>query len=266
MIDAVVIAGGRPKPEEPLYELTQGGYKAMLDVAGKPMVQWVLDALNGSGLVDSVVVTGLTPECNLSFSKPLHYIGDQGGMIENIRAGVAKVQSYSPSNQDILIASSDIPGINSEMVDWVINHALDTKQDACYNVIRREVMERRYPESRRSYIKLKDMEVCGGDINVIAANMVTHNEDIWQKIVDSRKNALKQASLIGFDTLFLLLIRAITLNQAVATVTKRLRITGKAAVCPYAEVGMDVDKPFQLEIMRQDLEKRGQAVSTLPPA
>jgi hypothetical protein len=36
----------------------------------------------------------------------------------------------------------------------------------------------------------------------------------------------------------------------------RLNITGKAIVCPYAEVGMDVDKLFQLEIMREDLKKQ----------
>jgi hypothetical protein len=36
----------------------------------------------------------------------------------------------------------------------------------------------------------------------------------------------------------------------------RLNITGKALVCPYAEVGMDVDKLFQLEIMREDLKKQ----------
>ena len=36
----------------------------------------------------------------------------------------------------------------------------------------------------------------------------------------------------------------------------RLNIPGKAILCPYAEVGMDVDKLFQLEIMREDLKKR----------
>ena len=35
-----------------------------------------------------------------------------------------------------------------------------------------------------------------------------------------------------------------------------MNITGRAIVCPYAEVGMDVDKPHQLEIMRADLRKR----------
>jgi hypothetical protein len=36
-------------------------------------------------------------------------------------------------------------------------------------------------------------------------------------------------------------------------------LKGKVLVCPYAEVGMDVDKPHQLEIMRLDLAKRGAA-------
>lgn len=259
MIHAVVTAGGRPKPEEALYEATQGGNKAMLDIAGKPMIQWVLDALSGSQLVASVLVTGLTDENGLTCSKPVMYIEDQKSMIENIRAGVAKIQAQYPENENVLVVSSDIPGITAEMVDWVIGAALETRQDACYNVIRREVMEKRYPSSRRSYVKLKGMEVCGGDMNMISAKMVTHQEAIWQKIVDSRKNAFKQASLIGYDTLLLLMLRAITLEQGVKMVTGRLGITGKAVVCPYAEVGMDVDKPFQLEIMRQDLAQRTQA-------
>ena len=47
-MNAIVTAGGIPQPGEPLYEVTQGGPKALLDIAGKPMVQWVLDALSGS--------------------------------------------------------------------------------------------------------------------------------------------------------------------------------------------------------------------------
>jgi hypothetical protein len=62
--------------------------------------------------------------------------------------------------------------------------------------------------------------------------------------------------LIGFDTLFLLLFRMVTLDEAAQKVTKRLNIKGRAIVCPYAEVGMDVDKPFQLEILRKDLARR----------
>src|SRR3972149_4313418 len=58
-VDAIVIAGGIPKPDEPLYPLTQGKSKALLDIAGQPMIQWVLDALSEAQTIRRVVVIGL---------------------------------------------------------------------------------------------------------------------------------------------------------------------------------------------------------------
>jgi hypothetical protein len=88
---------------------------------------------------------------------------------------------------------------------------------------------------------------------------VTGEDALWDKIIASRKNVFKQAALIGYDTLFLLLFRRVTLAGAVARVAKRIHLTGRALLCPYAEIGMDVDKPFQLEIMRTELSKRAQS-------
>ena len=126
----------------------------------------------------------------------------------------------------------------------------ESEEDLYYNVIPRQVMEKRFPESKRSYIRLKDIELCGADMNVISTRMASSESDIWNRLANSRKNPVKQAALIGFDTLFLLLFRMVTLDEAVQKVTKRLKITGRAIVCPYAEVGMDVDKPHQLEVSR----------------
>jgi GTP:adenosylcobinamide-phosphate guanylyltransferase len=255
-MDAVVIAGGSPLPDEPLYSYTQGAYKALLDVAGKPMIQWILDALSGAQCVDRVLIVGLSPDLAIHCARPVFYVPDQKSMLENIRAGVKRAVELNPGTQHVLTVSSDIPGITSEMVDWVANTALQTDDDLYYNVISREVMEARYPGSRRSYIHLKDLELCGGDMNVIRAQTVTSHEALWKRLIDSRKNALKQAALLGFDTLILLMLRVLTLERGVKLVSKRLGIRGRAVVCPYAEVGMDVDKPHQLEIMRADLAQR----------
>jgi hypothetical protein len=121
-------------------------------------------------------------------------------------------------------------------------------------------MEQRYPASKRTYIHLKDMVVCGGDMNMIHTRAVTSDLDFWRKVISTRKNPIKQASLIGFDTVFRLLVRQITLQQAVKNVARRVKLNGRALVCPYAEVAMDVDKPHQLEILRQDLLYRNQAL------
>jgi GTP:adenosylcobinamide-phosphate guanylyltransferase len=255
-MDAVVTAGGIPNPDELLYPYTQGKPKALLDIGGKPMVQWVLDALSGSQRVDKVVIIGLTADSGVTCSKPLTFIPNQGSMIANLVSGISKVVEINPSAYRVLLVSSDIPGITSEMVDWEIETTLQTDVDLCYNVVKREVVEARYPGSKRTFTKLKGIEVCGGDMNVVRSSVVSANREIWEKLVASRKNPVKQAAIIGFDTLLLMLLRLITLEEAVKKVAGRLHMTGRAIVCPYAEIGMDVDKPNQLEMIRADLVKR----------
>jgi NDP-sugar pyrophosphorylase family protein len=258
-MDAIVTAGGIPQPDELLYPYTQGIAKAMLDIAGKPMIQWVLDALSASQKVESVVLIGLTADSGVTCSKPVTYIPNQGGMLENIIGGIKKVIELHPDMHHVLLVSSDIPAITGEMVDWVIDSAMQTDEDVYYNVVRRDVMEARFPGSKRSYTRLKDIELCGGDMNVVRTAMVTREQETFDKLIAARKNVFKQAALIGYDTLLLLVLRAITLDGAIKKVTRRLNLTGRAIVCPYAEVAMDVDKPHQLEIMRADLAKQVQA-------
>jgi GTP:adenosylcobinamide-phosphate guanylyltransferase len=255
-MDAIVTAGGIPQPGEPLYEYTQGKSKALLEIAGKPMIQWVLDALENAASIERVVLIGLDQSSGVTCTKLVDFLPNQGGMVDNMRTGIQKVLEFDPHDRLILVVSSDIPGITGEMVDWVVSTATQADLDAYYNVIPQPIMEKVFPGSKRSYTHLKDMDICGGDMNLIHSSMVTENDEIWDKLIASRKNVFKQAALIGYDTLFLLLFRWITLDDTVAKVTQRLKITGRAIVCPYAEVGMDVDKPHQLEIMRTYLAQR----------
>ena len=255
-MDALITAGGVPEPGEPLYEYTQGEPKALLDVAGKPMAQWVLDALDGATTVGRVVIVGLPADDKLSCLKAQAYLPNQGGMLDNIRAGVEKVVELNPSSGHVLVVSSDIPAITSEMVDWLVDTTMQTDHDVYYTVITRQVMEARFPKSKRSYTHLKDVEVCGGDMNMIRTSMVTANDEIWTRILAARKNVFKQASLIGFGTLFLLLLRRLKLESGIKRVCERLDISGRVIFSPYAEIGMDIDKPGQLEMLRKDLARK----------
>ena len=252
-MDAIVMAGGIPKAEDPLYEFTQGEPKALLDVAGKPMVQWVLDAISGTESVERVVLISLPEEAGLTCSKPVTYLPDQGGLLENVRGGIEKAVEINPEATHVLTVSSDIPMIKSEMIDWMVKENSGSDLELYYTVIPRDVMEKRFPESKRSYTLLKDIELCGGDLNMIRASTVHSNVDLWDQIVAARKSVFKQAALLGYGNLLLLLSRQLTLDGAVKRVTKKMNITGKAVISPYAELGMDVDKPHQLEIVRSEL-------------
>jgi GTP:adenosylcobinamide-phosphate guanylyltransferase len=254
-MDAIVIAGGIPKPEEPLYPYTQGIFKAMLDIAGKPMIQWVLDAFSEAEKVDNVIIIGLPEDTLITCNKPLYFVPNQGRMLDNISAGIDKMLEVNPGAEYVISSSSDIPGITGEMIDWLVDTAQQTQHDMYYGIVKRDVMEARYPDSRRTYTQLADMEVCGADIHIAHNSMTTDPEHLamWDVLIGKRKSPIKQAASIGFGTLFLLLAHRLTLKGAIERITKRLNITGRAIIWDYAEPAMDVDKPHQLEVLRADL-------------
>jgi molybdopterin-guanine dinucleotide biosynthesis protein A len=255
-MDAIVTAGGIPLPEDPLYLYTNGDSKAMVDIAGKPMIQWVLDALGNARHVDNVIVIGLSPKSGVTCKKPICYLSNQGRMLANVVAGVEKSLDLNPQAEYVLIVSSDIPGITAGMVDWLIETCMETKDDIYYGVVPREVMEARYPGSKRTYTRLKDMQLCGADMHITHVSMATEHLDMWEELIGNRKSPLKQAATIGFGTLFLLLLGRLTLADTVARVTKRIGITGRPIIWDHAEPGMDVDKPHQLELVREDFQKQ----------
>jgi molybdopterin-guanine dinucleotide biosynthesis protein A len=255
-MDAIVTAGGIPQPNDPLYNYSHGDSKALIDVAGKPMIQWVLDALSDAKNVDNVIVIGLSPKSGVTCKKPMHFISNQGRMLANIVAGVNKVLELDKRSKYVLIVSSDIPALKPEMVDWLVETCMQTQDDLYYGVCPRDVMETRFPNSKRTYTKLKDIELCGADINISHVSMATEHLDTWEALMGSRKSPLRQAGIVGMGTLFAYLTRSDTLEEMVQRICKRIGIKGRGIVWPYAEACMDVDKPHQLELLREDMAKQ----------
>lgn len=252
-MDAIILAGGIPTSEDPLYLSSNGQSKALIDIAGKPMAQWVVDAVDGAKSVDRIIIVGLPADVNLQSSKTIDFLPENGGMLANLTAGVERLKSIDPSIQQVLLLSCDIPTITSEMVDWRVQ-GTDPDSDLEYSVIEKGTMDARFPSASRSYVRLRDVEVCGGDMNVIHVRLV-EDTIFWERMVAARKSPLRQAALLGFDMLFLMLTRRITINDAVKRVSNRLGLKGRAVISPYAEIGMDVDKPHQLELVISDLSQ-----------
>jgi len=257
LVDAVITAGGIPKPDELLYPLTQGKSKALLPIGGRSMVQWVLDALDGSTLLGRLVVVGLAPdEAPLSSRKELIYLPNAGSLIGNAQAGIKKILELNPAAKKAVIASADIPCLTSAMVDWMVNICLASDHDIYYGLISEADMERRFPGSRRSYFTLKEGRFCGSDIIMLSTALAGNYSPAWNEIVGARKNILRQASIVGFDTLLLMLLRQMTIPEAERRAQTKLGVKGRILLDPYAETGMDVDKPRQYEQVKRDLEAR----------
>jgi len=250
---AIVAAGGTPQPGEPLYDLTRGRNKALLEIAGKSMIQWELDALSGSKKIQHIIIVGLPPETKLICRHPYTFVDNQGGMIENVRSGSDALLRIDKAATLSLMLSADVPAITSTMIDWLIDEVQGQPQEAFYTVVEKSVMTKRFPTSSRSYIRLRDYELCGGDVHAFNPKLASQDNPLWDRILAARKNARKQAALVGFDILFSLITHRLTLTEAENKISRRIGVNARALLCPYAEMGMDVDKSFQFDLIAHHL-------------
>jgi hypothetical protein len=220
------------------------------------MIQWVMQALAASKYIARSIVIGLPPNIQLSGVTQTEFLPDTGSMLDNLRAAMRAVRTLDPTAQCILVASADIPSITGEIVDQRIEKALPMTADIDYAVVERRIMEARFPSANRSYVRLRDAEVCGGDLSFCRLDL-EENEALWEDIVAARKNVFKQASLLGLDLLVLMLLRRLSLSAAESKVSARLGLRGKLTLSPHAEVAMDIDTLDQLELLRADLASGG---------
>jgi len=256
-MDAIITAGGLNRAGDPLYELTGVQKKALIPLVGKPMINWVAEALHGSGLVDNIVIVGLQAD-EVEFGKmPVHLIDSAGGMIDNILAALAKVGEISPDSQKVLLASSDIPLITADIVRGFVAECGDRSADVYYAIVEEKTMEKRFPGSRRTFVPSKGGRYSGGDLFLADMSIPDKTDlDLFRSLTGSRKNYWEQARLLGFGFIIRFVLRLMTVAEAAERGSQITRLDVRAIDTKFAELGMDLDKPGQYKMIKTLLEQQ----------
>ena len=262
-LSAIVLAGGETTRTAPLYKTTHGARKAMIEISGKPMIQWVLDALGAARHVSQIHLVGLPCETDLRCNKPLSMTMDQGSMVDNIQAGAEEAIRCDPTATHALLVSCDIPTIQPEMVDWMVEQVQDLEADFYLTLIERATLSKLFPQATRTFVHLKNLEVCAGDLHCFRLAFAGEGKPMWDRLLVSSKNPMRLSSLFNYDALFFLKLRRMSLNEAEAAINQRFGIKGRAILAPYAEIGMDVDRPQQLDLIREYILRENISVANL---
>ena len=252
MYSATIMAGATPGEWDGLLEYTRSEKKALIPVGGKEMVCYVIEALADSGRIKDLVVVGLERGDlpNLQVSVPVRYVPNQSGMLANMLAGLKEVASARRA----LLCSSDIPLLTSEAVRDFVTRCEAANVDICYGVVERSVMESRFPNSGRSFRALRDGYFAGGDLSMVNPTAVLGNQDYLKNLLGARKSMVKATRIVGFGTLARFLFRRLTIEYAERRASEVFRCQCKAIISPFPEIGMDVDRIHQYQIVRALLE------------
>lgn len=258
-MDCIIVAGGRPGLEDPLYPYTQGKPKALLKLNGQPMLAHVLSALDNSRYVEQLIVVGLEAtegEVALPYlgsPEKVHFLPDQGGIVSNARHGLEWLEANRPGAAELLISTADIPLLTGAIVDAFVDQCQPFDQLVYYNVVTRETMEARFPHSNRTFVRLQGMQVAGGDLILAQARILHTNQKLWEALSNARKHAWQLAHIVGPATLLKLLLRRLSLAEVEQLATRMFGAPIRVLTSPYPELAMDADKPEQVALLHHQI-------------
>ncbi|MBI3960175.1 MAG: nucleotidyltransferase family protein [Chloroflexi bacterium] len=245
--DVFIAAGYDPDKADPLLEAAGVDHKSLVPVAGKPMIWHVVRAFVESGRVGKIVIVGLGPEHGLDFGAPVHYVPNQPSLWASQNAGVRRLQEINPDDRFIIGTTADIPLLTGEIVGWFVEHCQPFDRELYWGIVPEDVMVRGFPDSKRSYLPLREGRFCSGDLYLGKLSTALHIQTKIRSFIETRKNVVRQLWLLGPAIILRFLFRRLSLDDMLGVAQRVFGITGGPVILPFAEVGMDVDKPFQWE-------------------
>lgn len=246
MVNVVLLAGAANNG--PLKDVSPATNEALIEIGNKPMVQYVIDGLRQSSQIGRILLCAPPGELEPHVKGDgLEFIPAQGGIIENFMAAC----KYLPKDQPILIATCDIPLITGEIIDGFLQLCRQKEADLHYPIVEKSVGEQKYPLVKRTYVQLQEGTFTGGNLFLCNAAMVDEAAPKVKRFLDYRKSPLKLAGLLGWTFLIrYLLLKNLKMHELEAKISDMLGIRGAVVVCPWPEVGIDVDKPSDLQLAR----------------
>jgi molybdopterin-guanine dinucleotide biosynthesis protein A len=244
-IDAFVLAGEGEKMAHYTPLLEKGGVtnKALIPLAGKPMVHYILKALNDAETISSITVVGLTSsELKFEFSKPVEYIKGGATTFESITGVVRHIAKNTDESKYILSCSCDTPLITSEMIDkYVSSLDLSKNVDYYFPIVWKNVLKSRYPVVTKMLLKFTNGHFYGGDLHLFKLSTILHREQVLKDILDNRKNFFKIAKIFSFKLIFRFLLNRLNIGLAQDRFKTILDLNLSVSIFDFPDICVDLD-------------------------
>lgn len=236
---AIILAGQRPGVD-PLASAFGETYKALVEVAGQPMLARVAATLLQVPIISRIVVLGQEPAALIP-ALP------RDGKISVMRSGrgisdsVQAVAGTHDAPWPVLVTTADHPLLSAEMVVQFINSAKGS--DVAVGMVERQAMLARYPDNKRTWRHFRGGAYSGANLFALSTSRARAALDLWAEAEADRKKQLGLLLHFGLPLAFRAITRTITLQEGLAKAGERLGLTARPVILDQPEAAIDVDKP-----------------------
>jgi len=191
---ALILAGG----EGSRLKL---GEKALVPVADRPMLSWVIDAFVGANVEPIVVTSHKTPYTrNFCRANNIDMINTSGaGYIEDLQEAVR----FSEEEGPLFTSAADIPYLTSSIIERVRSIYADSGKPACSTWVPLEICKQ-YGMTPRYIQKINGVPATPCALNIFLGSMVNDVQDEVAILLDepglafnvNTREELEQAELL----------------------------------------------------------------------
>ncbi len=250
MFDALVLAGGGK--QDILTESEAVSNKAFITLNGRPLISYILQALAEASSIKRIIVVGPQKELETLLDRGHNFkiAAEKSTMLENVASGL---QAADP-NQLCLVVTADIPLLTAEMVEHFIGLCAPHDHDLYYPILGSEIFQQQFPETERTYVRLKEGQITGGNIGLINPAWFFDNFARLDMFISYRKKPLKLLKILPPVLIIKYLFKRLSVADLERSISHLLQFRARAVPCEHAEIGIDVDKISDLKLVREVLK------------
>lgn len=253
---AILLAGQRPGVD-PLAEHFGETWKAQVKIAGEAMLSRVAKTLLATPGIDRIVVLAQEPEA--LFTGDCAWLAGEA-RIDTARSssGIAlSVEALAGSDKapfPILLTTADHPLLTPAMAEAVMAGLGDA--DVGVGMVASRTLLAAYPDNKRTWLRFRGEAWTGANLFALATPRARLGLEAWSAVERDRKKALKLLWHFGPLLAIRAATRTITLAGALAGASRTLGFRAVPIALPFAEAGIDVDKPSDHALAEAILMKR----------
>lgn len=258
MTSVLILAGTR---NESCLLCNEAGVdsKGLIPLGGVRMIDHVLRALrDASELTGEIWVSGLAPEAILD-GLPAD-LAEFGGRLRAAPSGKGPAAATlatleGGASLPLLVTTCDHPLLSPSMISSFLGQSYERDCDFTVGLASRPVIEKAYPDVQRTYLRLGGAGYSGCNLFLVRTAEGCKAAEFWRDVGHDRKRPLKLAQRFGYGAVLRMLTGRLHLEAAFRHGSKRVGAQIAPIVIPIAEAAIDVDKPSDLVLVSQILDK-----------
>ncbi|CAA7624275.1 NTP transferase domain-containing protein [Magnetospirillum sp. UT-4] len=249
-LTALVLAGPRANGD-PLARAYDLPHKAVLPVAGRPMGEWVVDALRETPGIGRILVAA-DWRClgdTMMVGKRVVPVAARATIGETVEAVLDVVPP------PLLITTVDHPLLTPTMIAEFLSK-VPPDADGAMAVARDEAIRGTYPEARRAYVRFRRARVTGCNLFLMLGSRARRAAGTWTRMDASRRDPAAMMASLGTGSLLLWSLGLLTLEGAARRLSARVGARLAVVEMSAPEAAIDVDGPEDLHLAEAILARR----------